>query len=66
MATRTQKRSHSGAQTPCPHCGKKLSGTKGLAMHIADAHAADTAAQHAVEGIPTADHPYGLEHQVQP
>ena len=51
MGTRTQKRSHSGAKTPCPHCGKKLSGGKGLAMHIADAHAVDTAAQHAVEGL---------------
>ncbi|MCW5720849.1 MAG: hypothetical protein KIS86_06880 [Devosia sp.] len=36
--TRTQKRSRSGAHTPCPHCGKQLRGAKGLDAHIAQAH----------------------------
>lgn len=38
MATRTKKRSRSGAHTTCPHCGKKLRGAKGLAAHLATAH----------------------------
>ena len=38
MATRTQKRSRSGAEAPCPHCNKKLRGDKGLKAHIAQAH----------------------------
>lgn len=38
MSSRTKKRSSSGAQTPCPHCGKKLSGAKGLKMHVAREH----------------------------
>ncbi|WP_286718310.1 hypothetical protein [Devosia sp. 63-57] len=37
-STRTKKRSRSGAQTPCPHCDKKLRGEKGLKAHIAEAH----------------------------
>lgn len=37
--SRTQKRSRSGAQTPCPHCGKLLRGAKGMKMHMAEAHA---------------------------
>ena len=40
MSTRTKKRSRSGASTPCPHCAKKLSGAKGLKMHIATEHGA--------------------------
>lgn len=36
--TRTQKRSRSGAHTPCPHCGKQLRGAKGLEAHIAQTH----------------------------
>ena len=35
MSTRTKKRSRSGAQEVCPHCAKKLSGAKGLKMHLA-------------------------------
>lgn len=38
MATRTQKRSRSGAGTACPHCGKKLRGDKGLKAHLSEAH----------------------------
>jgi hypothetical protein len=41
MSTRTKKRSHSGAQTPYPHCGKKLSGAKGVKMHVAREHSGD-------------------------
>lgn len=39
--SRTDKRSKSGAQTPCPHCGKLLRGEKGMKMHLAEAHAVD-------------------------
>lgn len=39
MATRTKKRSRSGADAACPYCGKKLSGSKGLKMHVAKTHA---------------------------
>lgn len=39
MATRTKKRSRSGAQTACPHCKKHLRGEKGLKAHIAQEHA---------------------------
>lgn len=38
MKTRTDKRSRSGAGTPCPRCGKKLRGGKGLKAHLAEAH----------------------------
>jgi hypothetical protein len=38
MATRTKKRSRSGAHTRCPHCGKHLRGDKGLKAHLAEAH----------------------------
>ena len=31
--SRTDKRSRSGAGTPCPHCGKLLRGNKGAKMH---------------------------------
>jgi uncharacterized C2H2 Zn-finger protein len=37
--SRTEKRSKSGAQTSCPHCGKLLRGEKGMKMHIAEQHA---------------------------
>ncbi|HEV7293066.1 MAG TPA: hypothetical protein VGN79_12175 [Devosia sp.] len=40
MGARTSKRSRSGAQEKCPHCGKQLRGAKGLKMHIAEAHPA--------------------------
>ena len=36
--TRTTKRASSRAHEKCPHCGKRLNGTKGLAMHLAQAH----------------------------
>lgn len=39
MSTRTSKRSRSGAYEPCPHCGKKLRGARGLKRHLADMHA---------------------------
>lgn len=38
MSTRTNKRSSSRAHTQCPHCGKRLSGAKGLEAHIAQTH----------------------------
>lgn len=38
MAPRTKKRSRSGAQTKCPHCGKQLRGEKGLKAHFAQQH----------------------------
>ena len=66
MATRTNKRSRSGAHVPCPDCGKRLRTAKGLAMHQAEVH--PVANQDAVmaEGIHPEDigHPYGLEHPV--
>lgn len=36
--SRTEKRSRSGAQTPCLHCGKMLRGDKGMKMHLAERH----------------------------
>lgn len=38
MATRTQKRSRSGAHLPCPTCGKRVRTEKGLRLHQADTH----------------------------
>lgn len=38
--SRTTKRSRSGADAACPHCGKKLRGAKGLKAHLASAHGA--------------------------
>jgi hypothetical protein len=35
---RTAKRASSRAHKKCPHCGKRLNGSKGLAMHITLAH----------------------------
>ncbi|HEV7344179.1 MAG TPA: hypothetical protein VGN60_00910 [Devosia sp.] len=37
MATRTKRRSRSGAHVPCPHCGKRVRTEKGLKRHMADA-----------------------------
>lgn len=37
--SRTDKRSKSGAQTACAHCGKLLRGEKGMKMHMAEQHA---------------------------
>lgn len=34
----TSKRSSSRAHEKCPHCSKRLSGARGLKMHIAQAH----------------------------
>lgn len=36
--SRTSTRSRSGAYEPCPHCGKKLRGEKGVKRHMADMH----------------------------
>jgi hypothetical protein len=64
MATRTNKRSRSGAHVPCPDCGKRLRTAKGLAMHQTEVHPSETKdAGAAIEGP---GHPYGLEHPVQP
>lgn len=38
-ASRTDKRSRSGAQTKCPVCGKALRGAKGVKAHLAQEHA---------------------------
>lgn len=38
MASRTKKRSRSGAQHECPECGKKLRGAKGLIAHRTAEH----------------------------
>lgn len=35
---RTRKRASSRAHTPCPRCGKKLHGAKGLKAHLREAH----------------------------
>ena len=35
-------RSRSGAHEPCPTCGKKLRGAKGLKKHLADVHGETT------------------------
>lgn len=35
---RTKKRASSRAHAPCPHCGKKLNGEKGLKAHIKESH----------------------------
>lgn len=37
---RTQKRASSRAHETCAHCGKRLNGSKGLKMHLEQAHAA--------------------------
>lgn len=37
-STRSKKRSRSGADKPCPHCGKKLRGEKGMKMHLQNEH----------------------------
>lgn len=38
MAKRTMKRCRSGADAPCPECGKKLRGLKGLNAHREQTH----------------------------
>ncbi len=35
---RTKRKASSHAHTPCPHCGKKLHGERGLKMHLKEAH----------------------------
>ena len=37
-ATRTSKRSRSGAAVECPHCKKKLRGGKGMKAHMLARH----------------------------
>lgn len=66
MATRTNKRSRSGAHVPCPDCGKRLRTAKGLAMHQAEIHPVQDAVT--AKGIRPEDngHPYGLEHPLSP
>ena len=36
--TRKGRRASSRAHTPCPHCGKKLHGDKGLNAHLKEQH----------------------------
>jgi hypothetical protein len=38
MKPRTKKRASSRAHTVCLHCGKKLHGEKGLAVHLKQVH----------------------------
>jgi len=42
MATRTKKRSRSGAKAECPVCGKKLRGLKGMVAHVEIEHCEQT------------------------
>ena len=37
-AKRTQKRADSRAHEPCPVCGKRLHGAKGLKVHMKEVH----------------------------
>ncbi len=62
MATRTNKRSRSGAHVPCPHCGKRVRTAKGLDMHIAKVHRAEADEVRPAPG--DTGHPYSLEHPV--